>query len=388
MARDLLRRYPLFALLDSRHLDGWLAAGQELTFTTGETIFQEGTPGAWAYLVLDGRVRIVRSANTRSDVSLGVVGPGEVFGDYALLPPHHNTATCRASEKTRLLRLPLALLRSFLANYDDLQANLKRWLRLHALLNHLRWRAFLGFMSAPSALKYLDRLQTHTFRALRTIQAHGLADDRWYFIEQGNVTLYPANEPMMELGPGDWFGERALAGWQGLPEAVALTETQCLCLPRAAFESQPGVDHDPSQQPIRPLSIRPSTYPWVGQQAEADCGVAALAMVAQHYKRDVPLEELRQCVRVRGKGLNLLELQRLARRVKLTGQAVRGAPKPLADVTLPAIAHYTDGHYVVLFERSPCRLVIGDPATSILTLSEADFRQHWSGVFLTFRTET
>src|SRR4051812_4673178 len=65
-------------------------------------------------------------------------------------------------------------------------------------------------------------------------------EDHWYFIEKGMVALHPADEPFRELGPGDCFGERALAGWKGLPVAAALIETECLCLPRSAFESQSG----------------------------------------------------------------------------------------------------------------------------------------------------
>src|SRR5262249_53346784 len=133
-----LRRHPLFALLTADQMTGWLASAGEATFQTGETIFQQGTPGAWAYLVLDGKVRVLRTTAADRDISLGTIRPGEVFGEYALLRPGLNTATCRAVTASRLLRLPLAALTSLLKDRPKVGAHLKNWLRLHALIQYLR----------------------------------------------------------------------------------------------------------------------------------------------------------------------------------------------------------------------------------------------------------
>src|SRR5262245_22780432 len=157
MARAQLAPYPLFRLLSRQQLDDWLAAGQEIDYAAGETIFQENSPGAWVYLVRAGRVRILRQSGPR-EITLGTLLPGDVFGEYALLPPGRNTATCRTSTPARLLCLPLAPLRSAVQSMTPVWKNLKNWLRLHTLLHFWRERAFLGFMSAESSLKFLDRL--------------------------------------------------------------------------------------------------------------------------------------------------------------------------------------------------------------------------------------
>src|SRR5262245_46399687 len=91
-----LARYPLFRLRSHQQLDDWLAAGQEADFAPGETIFQENSPGAWVYLGRTGRVRILRRLGPR-EISLGTLLPGDVFGEYALVHPGRNTATCRTS---------------------------------------------------------------------------------------------------------------------------------------------------------------------------------------------------------------------------------------------------------------------------------------------------
>src|SRR4051812_33841030 len=104
---DALLRYPLFALLGRRLLQACVASGQELAVAAGKVLLQAGTPGAWAYLLLQGRARVPRCGAARREVPLAVYGPGRLVGEYALLPPHSHTATCRASEPARALRLPL-----------------------------------------------------------------------------------------------------------------------------------------------------------------------------------------------------------------------------------------------------------------------------------------
>jgi ATP-binding cassette subfamily B protein len=385
----LLRRYPLFNLLRPSQFDIWLRASQELTFDTGQTIFQEGGAGIWVYLILDGRVRVLRRSPGGREVSLGQLGPGEIFGEYALLPPHRSTATCRPACPVRLLQLPLLPLRPVLMAASAAGRQLKDWLRLHGLLAYLREQAFLGFMSAPSALTFLDRLTGVDFQALRSIQADGLADDCWFFITRGQVCLHPAesatSEPR-ELGPGDCFGEQALLGRRGLPLAVALAPAHCLCLRREHFTSRPAPRMDVSRQSLQPLlsSVR-QVYPWVGQQEAADCGLAALAMVARFHGLDVSVDGLRRTVGMVERGASLMALHRAAVTLGLDAQAVRVGAGQLGQVALPAIAHYRDEHYVVLYELGPMGAVVGDPAAGVVRLGRELFAQSCSGNLLLVR---
>src|SRR5262249_44688335 len=160
--------------------------GQEIDCPSGFILFQENTPGAWVHLVLDGRVRIVRQSGRR-ELSLGMLLPGDVFGEYALLPPGNNTATCRTAVPSRLLRLPLAPLQTAIQELRPVWNNHKNGLRLPTLLHFHRERTFMGFMSGGSALELHDRLRPAAFGAGQTIQANGLAADCWYLIDQGTV---------------------------------------------------------------------------------------------------------------------------------------------------------------------------------------------------------
>src|SRR5262245_57571750 len=385
MTGKLLARYPLFRLLSARQLDDWLAAGQEIDCASGVTLFQENTPGAWAYLVRTGRVRIVRQSGRR-EVSLGMLLPGDVFGEYALLAPGNNTATCRTAAPSRLLRLPLAPLRAVLQEQHPVWRNLKNWLRLHTLLHFHRERTFLGFMSAESGLRLHDRLRPAAFPAGQTIQANGLAADCWYLLEQGTVRLR-ADEPDsagVDLGPGETFGERALLGSGDLPVALALTDVRCQVLVRHAFDPSAPARSRGAQSYEPRLPGRPEAHVWVPQLEKAGCGLAALAMVALRLGARVSVAGLRQKVAPGPEGLSLAQLRAVATQVGLPCQSVRVSVDRLGQVSLPAIAHLSDGHYVVLHERGPGGVVVGDPATGILTWSREFLTRAYSGALLLF----
>lgn len=393
MSQALLRRYPLFGMLPSYQLDRWLASAQVQDFVSGETIFQEGLPGEWAYLVLAGRVRILRRSDQGGEVCLGLLSQGELFGDFALVPPHSNTATCRSAGQTRLLALPLQPLRQLLDGLPEIKGNLKNWLRLHTLAAYLRNQTFLGFMSSPSALTFLDRLQTAHFPAQHTIQADGLGDDCWYFIESGQVSLQTSEQrdgaAPRQLGPGECFGERALAGHGRLPVAVAVAETRCQSLPRHLFCGQSRSGMSMSGQSLRPDP--PSLareFVWVGQQEAADCGVAALAMTARFLGLDVSVTSLRQAITVGQSGASLQALQELAVAIGLQAVAVRVGAEQLPQVALPALAHYRSGHYVVLYQIGVNGMVIGDPGTGLLRAARDQFLRAWSGNLLLIKRST
>jgi len=386
MSGELLARYPLFRLLTPQQREDWLSLGQDIDCASGVTLFQENTPGAWVHFVREGRVRIVRQSRWR-EISLGMLLPGDVFGEYALLPPGNNTATCRTAAPSRLLRLPLEPLWTALSELPQVGRNLKNWLRLHTLMHFHRERTFLGFMSAESGLKLHDRLKAASFPAGHTIQANGLADDNWYLIEQGTVRLQAAgaeDTAGVDLGPGEAFGERALLGWGDLPEAVALSEVRCQVLARRAFDPSAAGGSRLMQSYEPRMPHRPDAHVWVPQLENSDCGLAALAMVGLRFGTKVSVEELRRKAVPGPEGLSIQQLRQLADEIGLSCHSVRVSVDRLGQVNLPAIAHLNDGHYVVFHELGAGGVVVGDPATGIVTWNLDLLIRSFSGVLLLF----
>jgi ABC-type bacteriocin/lantibiotic exporter with double-glycine peptidase domain len=122
----------------------------------------------------------------------------------------------------------------------------------------------------------------------------------------------------------------------------------------------------------------------VMQSGGADCGVAALAMVLEHHRRDAGLDEVRRGVLGRGEGLTLLEMQHISARHGLPAQGWRMDMPALARAPLPAVVHFED-HYVVVDRVLPDGTVhLRDPGIGRVVLPAADFARHWTGNVLVF----
>ena len=90
----------MFAPLPAPTLEALAASLTQLQVPTGETIFRQGDHGDRFYIVDSGEVEIEidgREAN--------VLGPGEHFGEIALLRDIPRTATARARKETQLYAL-------------------------------------------------------------------------------------------------------------------------------------------------------------------------------------------------------------------------------------------------------------------------------------------
>ena len=394
MSERLLIRYPLFELLDAQVLHALMEDAVSADFETGEVLFQEGATGAWLHFLLEGRVRILRRSESGRDVSLGLVREGELFGEYVLLTPHQHTATCRAASRCRVLRLPVQKVRAALRAAKIDGHLLKQLIRLHASINFVTGRHYLGFMSAPSALAYAELLKPEHFRAMRTLCGPGLAKDRWFHITEGSAILSDKYGRCLELGPGDCFGSLCLTGLHSEETVSTLTELQCLSLAVTDFLPGSGaigrsnaeysdLSASSDQQSLQTRHIPASRFPFVAQKDESDCGLAALAMVAMFLGVSVTNSIYQQAGELSELGLSLLQLRNLARSVCLCAEAYRIDPEHLQDLVCPFIAHLNDHHFVVVFYADDQRAMIADPATSVHSITDEKLKEIWSGHVIT-----
>ena len=97
---EFLSRVPIFANCTPDEIAAVGAVAQESFFQPGQIIVTQGTPGQAFYLILSGRVEILRDG-----VSLGAFGPGDFFGEMSLLDQAPRSATIRALDATNCLML-------------------------------------------------------------------------------------------------------------------------------------------------------------------------------------------------------------------------------------------------------------------------------------------
>lgn len=103
--RIIFRRHPLFTHLPDADVDQLLRYARIERHKAGHTIFLKGSPGHGMMAVLSGQVRISAPSPEGKEIVLNLVGPGEVFGEIALLDGHERTADAVAMNDCELLVL-------------------------------------------------------------------------------------------------------------------------------------------------------------------------------------------------------------------------------------------------------------------------------------------
>ncbi|HLY94853.1 MAG TPA: cyclic nucleotide-binding domain-containing protein [Gaiellaceae bacterium] len=91
-----LKQVPLFADLDDRELNEIAGSMRERRFSAGDTVTQEGAAGVGFFVVEEGEADVTVDGQPR-----GAIGPGDYFGEIALLTGSDRTATITA--KTDML---------------------------------------------------------------------------------------------------------------------------------------------------------------------------------------------------------------------------------------------------------------------------------------------
>lgn len=120
------------------------------------------------------------------------------------------------------------------------------------------------------------------------------------------------------------------------------------------------------------------SFPLYYQPDAMDCGPTCLRMAAKHYGRTISLQTLREKTQIGKEGVNLLGIGEAAESIGFRTQSVKIAYKVLTrDAKLPAILHWDQNHFVVLYKTRGSKLHIADPAKGLITYNPTEFKNHW-----------
>jgi signal transduction histidine kinase len=104
MSKEFLRRVPIFTELNDSELDALYASGVETPVAAGEVLVEEGTPPGPIWVILDGTFEVTKRTDTQ-DIVLSLRKAGDLVGEMAVLEQVPRTATVRALEDSRVLRI-------------------------------------------------------------------------------------------------------------------------------------------------------------------------------------------------------------------------------------------------------------------------------------------
>ncbi|PVH24395.1 peptidase domain-containing ABC transporter [Sphingobacterium corticibacter] len=120
-------------------------------------------------------------------------------------------------------------------------------------------------------------------------------------------------------------------------------------------------------------------YFFYNQHDLADCGPACLKMICRHHGSDVPLEYLREKCYIGKDGVSLLNISKAAEDIGFrTFMAYIDIETLVNDCPLPAILHWNQDHFIVLYEIQKKKYFrIADPAHGIVKIDLETFKRSW-----------
>jgi CRP-like cAMP-binding protein len=106
----LIRQVPIFMKLDAEDLEELASIVEERMFDAGQELFREGDVGDAVYLIVKGTLRVFVGGDSvaggRPETTISEAGAGACIGEMAVLDASPRSASVRAIERTRTLRVP------------------------------------------------------------------------------------------------------------------------------------------------------------------------------------------------------------------------------------------------------------------------------------------
>jgi CRP-like cAMP-binding protein len=105
---------PLFSGLPPGDLEDIVRLGQKVSFDAGVDIVQSGDPGDGMYVLLEGRTEVDVGGRFHR------LGPGDFFGEMALLGVRKRLATVKTIDPVEALKIPAARFQELLLDHPSL----------------------------------------------------------------------------------------------------------------------------------------------------------------------------------------------------------------------------------------------------------------------------
>jgi CRP-like cAMP-binding protein len=121
---DLLSRVPLFSELSRGELERISRVSVARSFPAGVRVFHEGDHSDACYLVRTGDLRVTREHPDGRAIALATLGPGDIFGELAMLDGEARSASVETLTDAELLALPAIDVRRLLKDHPEISVKL------------------------------------------------------------------------------------------------------------------------------------------------------------------------------------------------------------------------------------------------------------------------
>ena len=129
---EFLAQSQVFKELPKDALDAIAGAVDSLVVSRNSIVLRQGDPGECLYIIRSGSVRIFRRNEEGMHLDISIKGPGETFGEMALLTGEPRSADVEALVETHLMVLSKNQLDQIMRDFPDISKvfarEMRRWL--------------------------------------------------------------------------------------------------------------------------------------------------------------------------------------------------------------------------------------------------------------------
>ena len=230
--RTALDQNFVFASLDDGGKLRLSDAMEKVTVKQEENLISQGDTGDYFYIIETGKFAVIVSGNMVAELE-----EGRSFGELALMFNSPRAATIRALCPSVVYALDRATFRLVLANSQTMKS-----VAISEALNKV---PLLTGLTEPQVAKITDIVELLPFPAGDAIIKKGTEGNVFYMIKEGTLKVTDIGDgrtyPDITLGPGEYFGERALiTGEPRAANVTAMTNVVLMALDRVSFNSLLG----------------------------------------------------------------------------------------------------------------------------------------------------
>jgi cAMP-dependent protein kinase regulator len=207
-------------------------------FAAGEVIIQEGEVGDKFFILERGKASVWRLDENQVEQKIDEKGPGQYFGEVALVSSAPRNATVRAVTPVTTLTLDYSDFNMCVRQYINLASQVDETVKYSWLL---RGMPIFDELSSEKLDQLAASLQPETLEAGAVLFNEGDQADKFYIVESGEVLISRLIDgELVEISrrePGEYFGEIALL--QNRPRTATVTasiDTQLLSLEAEQFK--------------------------------------------------------------------------------------------------------------------------------------------------------
>lgn len=399
----------------------------EIIEPPGAKLFWQATEAkSGIYIVLAGKVRLLDD----SDNLIVTESSGGCFGEQSLFTEQNEqnflSLAARASTSLKLCFIPSKALYGLIEKYPQMGEHLHKRAEFWDLLVKFHQNSQLPRSTSPQkmfkALSLFERYQIQPGEVVSEL----CVDSKLLVLRQGEMKnprgekwipgkIYTNIEENLEatqptiayrLKNSDWIAAleqwEQLAQWSDPSEATPIRkpsrnssspwakpsgfigERKVIPFPSQAKQEQkkPLLFPSPKVKAKQFWQSFTKIYPFFAQQSGSDCGAACLVMIGRYWGQRLSANRVREIANVNRDGASLRSLAAAAETVGFASRPVKATLDKLAQQTLPAVVHWEGRHYIVVYEITPKKVIVCDPAIGQRSFTHAEFKAKWTGYAL------